>query len=243
MKPPELVAHRGFAANYPENTLAAMRAAIECGARYIETDIQLSRDGVPMLLHDPDLGRMCGRTEAIHDLAAAELDKIAASYPERFGDTYKDEPVARLSALVQLLLQHPSVTAFIEIKRIALEHHGLMAILDTVMQELEPVHDRCVLISFDLPAMLAARRRDWPAVGVVIKQWKLRKQPIIRQIDPEYVFCDADGLPRLRRLSFGNSLLAVYEVDDPGKARRLARRGIDLIETFNVCGMLKVLGA
>ena len=44
--------HRGDSANYPENTMAAFRAAIEAGADMIETDVRLTRDGVPVLIHD-----------------------------------------------------------------------------------------------------------------------------------------------------------------------------------------------
>ncbi|MBN8883806.1 MAG: esterase, partial [Salana multivorans] len=50
--PPVVLAHRGDADHAPENTLAAFRAAVAAGARGVETDVQLSADGVPLLLHD-----------------------------------------------------------------------------------------------------------------------------------------------------------------------------------------------
>ncbi|MEK7733824.1 MAG: glycerophosphodiester phosphodiesterase family protein [Pseudomonadota bacterium] len=67
MNPPELVAHRGYTLLYPENTLSAVRGAIEAGGRYVEVDIQLSRDEVPVLFHDHTLKRLCGVDGAVHE--------------------------------------------------------------------------------------------------------------------------------------------------------------------------------
>jgi len=50
-----LVAHRGWQRRYPENTLPAIKGALDAGARYIEVDVQLSADGVPVLFHDRTL--------------------------------------------------------------------------------------------------------------------------------------------------------------------------------------------
>ncbi|GMM51226.1 phosphatidylglycerol phospholipase [Starmerella bacillaris] len=54
---PLVVGHRGFRGRFPENTLLAMRQAVEAGATVIETDIQLSKDGVVVMCHDIDTGR------------------------------------------------------------------------------------------------------------------------------------------------------------------------------------------
>jgi len=56
-----LVAHRGYPARLPENTLPSIEAAVQAGARYIEVDVQLSRDGEVILFHDRDLHRLCGQ--------------------------------------------------------------------------------------------------------------------------------------------------------------------------------------
>jgi predicted amidohydrolase len=59
-KAPQLCAHRGLSAVIPENTIPAFAAAISCGAQEIEFDLWLSRDGVPVVCHDPDLNRVAG---------------------------------------------------------------------------------------------------------------------------------------------------------------------------------------
>src|SRR5690349_22032690 len=65
-KLPGLVAHRGWAAKFPENTVPAVAAALEAGATWAEVDVQLSSDGRPVLFHDRTLERMCGAAGAVH---------------------------------------------------------------------------------------------------------------------------------------------------------------------------------
>ena len=70
-----VIAHRGFSAGHPENSLEAFEAAITAGADAIETDVRLSRDGVPVCSHDADLKRLRGRADAISQVDAADLER------------------------------------------------------------------------------------------------------------------------------------------------------------------------
>lgn len=51
LRPPQCIAHRGYSAKYPENTIAAFQGAADAGADALETDLHLSRDGVVVLSH------------------------------------------------------------------------------------------------------------------------------------------------------------------------------------------------
>ena len=65
-----VLAHRGYHARAPENTLAAFAAAVELGVDGIETDVRLSRDGLPVIIHD----RVTPRNRAIADLTHREIE-------------------------------------------------------------------------------------------------------------------------------------------------------------------------
>ena len=67
------IAHRGGAADEPENTIEAFRAAWELGYRYLETDVHLTSDGVVVAFHDPTLDRVSDRTGAISELPWADV--------------------------------------------------------------------------------------------------------------------------------------------------------------------------
>jgi glycerophosphoryl diester phosphodiesterase len=71
-----VIAHRGFSAGHPENSLEAFEAAVAAGADAIETDVRLSRDGFPVCSHDPDLARLHRRAQKIADLDMAELERL-----------------------------------------------------------------------------------------------------------------------------------------------------------------------
>ncbi|KAI4218408.1 MAG: hypothetical protein LQ349_008728 [Xanthoria aureola] len=64
---PQAIAHRGYRAQHPENTMAAFRGAVEAGVHAIETDVHLTRDGVVVLSHDATLKRCFGRPDKIID--------------------------------------------------------------------------------------------------------------------------------------------------------------------------------
>ena len=74
-----MVAHRGLASKYPENTLVGIRAALSAGARFLEVDLQLSADGVAFVHHDWETLRTCGLEGVIGDHPSEELSKLSAS--------------------------------------------------------------------------------------------------------------------------------------------------------------------
>jgi glycerophosphoryl diester phosphodiesterase len=201
---------------------------------YVETDVQLSADQVPVLFHDRTLARVCGVTGAIHDYAAEQLRQFRAREFERFGYKFTHEPIPTLAQFVALLAQHPQVTAFVEIKRVTVERFGHAPVLSRVLPDLKPVLKQCVLISYSLETLLHARRQGWSRVGAVIDRWRERKQPILQELRPEYLFCDVNGLPRFGRLALHDTQLATFEVVDAPLALRLSRRGVQLIETFAI---------
>ncbi|MFM7282316.1 MAG: glycerophosphodiester phosphodiesterase, partial [Planctomycetia bacterium] len=81
MQASRLVAHRGHLARHPENTRAALADALSLGARRIELDVQLSRDGVPFLFRGRTLERLCGVAGVVHERTAPELATLRARAP------------------------------------------------------------------------------------------------------------------------------------------------------------------
>ena len=238
---PQLVGHRGYPRHYPENTLIGIEAAIAAGARFVEVDVQISRDRVPVLFHDRDLRRMCSVPGKIHDFNYDELWALRAAQTEKFGERFNYVHIPRLAELGHLLLRKPDVTAFIELKRSSLERFGPEAMLNLVRRSLKPSLAQCVLISYSLETLLMARRAGWSEIGVVIDHWEERKQDLVTAIQPQYIFCDVKGLPPQGKLQISGVQLAVFEITDPRKALELTARGVDLIETFEIGEMRQQL--
>lgn len=237
----KLIAHRGYTQHFPENTIVGIGAAIEAGARAVEIDIQLTADQVPVLFHDRDLKRVCGVDGAMHDFTLQQVQALKASEPDRLGDAFERTKVATLAEFVQLMIHHPKVRIFVEVKRVAIEKFGATTILSLLHREVAALRKRCVLISFDYEFMLAARRNGWEYLGVVLEHWADLNKRIIKDIEPQYIFFNYKKLPGSGSIKKGKSRLVLYEVTDPKLALQLADRGADYIETFDIEKMTLLL--
>ena len=72
----EITAHRGSSKHAPENTMAAIKAAIDEMADYSEIDVQLSEDGVPVVCHDLNLARVAGVDVSLKNLTFDQLEQL-----------------------------------------------------------------------------------------------------------------------------------------------------------------------
>ncbi|MGI8963878.1 MAG: glycerophosphodiester phosphodiesterase family protein, partial [Thermomicrobiales bacterium] len=73
-----IYAHRGASADFPENTIPAFARAVELGAFGIELDVHLSRDGVPVAIHDESVDRTTNGSGLVADLDLADLQRLDA---------------------------------------------------------------------------------------------------------------------------------------------------------------------
>jgi glycerophosphoryl diester phosphodiesterase len=220
---------------YPENTRASVIGALMTGLDKVEIDIQLSSDGVPVVLHDPTLDRLCGRSGDVRKLPWSTLKRFSAHEPGRFGRRFQAEKLSSLESLAQELAKIPGLkTLFVELKEESLFPFGRERMLQAVAEVLRPIHRRCVLISFDLDVLSLARQTTRFAVGPVLRSLKQLRSPQYQAMRPAWVFCNAKLLPRRGDLKvlFGRSKSCIYEVPDVAQARALLGRGITALETF-----------
>src|SRR5262249_20771464 len=96
----EVTAHRGHARAAPENTLSAMRKAIESGADYAEMDVQLTSDGKIVLLHDRDLKRVAGDSRRLDELSYDEVRQLDVG--RWFDPAFSGERVPTLAEVINL---------------------------------------------------------------------------------------------------------------------------------------------
>lgn len=237
----KLVAHRGYQRLYPENTLLAYQEAIKAGARFIETDIQLSADRQPVLYHDRKLKRCTGLKGAIHDHPFNQLSRAANHEPKRLGERFAGQTIEALSEFVVLLSEHPQVHAFIEVKSITIDFHGIEKTFQRIADVLAPVTQQCTLISFHIPFMGFARLAGWHSIGVALRRWKDLQKTEVQDITPEYLFANVDDVPKKADLNDLNAKLVVYEIDSIDIACSLQQRGVEYIETFAIGDMHKTL--
>lgn len=117
-----VIAHRGNSSVAPENTLAAVRAAVELDPQpaYIEIDLHRSKDGVLVVSHDEDTLRTTGAAGLIREQMFPALRKLDAGYANEFGDRFKGERLPRLEEVLDLVQETP-IGIMIESKQLLLE--------------------------------------------------------------------------------------------------------------------------
>lgn len=237
----ELIAHRGNARDYPENTLPAFRSALELGLRCLELDVHLCADGTPVVIHDHRLARTTGLAGSIFDLTATQAAATEAAEVARLGERHRGTHLPLLSDVLVLLEGRPDVTLFVEIKRQSLRRFGHDAVVGRVLQALQPWRDQCVVISFDLQAVEQARARGGFTIGWVLGDYGARSAAQYQALQPEFLFCDHEQLPPAGSLPPGPWHWAIYEVETLPLALQLAERGVTHIETMAVREMSAAL--
>jgi len=108
---PEIIAHRGYSARAPENTLSALEAALQTGVRAVEFDVRTAACGTPVLFHDPLLGRTTNGVGPLHSRPLAQLKALDAGswFASRFaGETIptQEEALDQLRGRVERVYQH-----------------------------------------------------------------------------------------------------------------------------------------
>src|SRR5687768_5538366 len=150
---PLIISHRGASAFAPENTVAAFKKAIESGADGVEFDVQLSKDGVLMVIHDATLTRTAGIEKRVADMTSRQLANVDVgswfniAFPARARPEFAAERIASLRNVLQLLedLEGP---IYIEMKCETEEE--VSPLVDAVCREIADTRllDRIIVKSF-----------------------------------------------------------------------------------------------
>lgn len=236
MLKPTFIAHRGYAAAYPENTLIAVDAAWQAGAKYVEVDIQLTSDQIPVLFHDRDLQRLCQQTGAIHDYTFSQLEKFNVTDSEKFADQYASNKITLLQEFIDYLKKHSELNAFIELKRSMIEKFGEELVLKILLPLFDGINDQISFISYNHSILKKIHNTTDYATGIVVDEWSEFDKNADWQ--SEWVFCSAQGLPEDNTELEINSKIAIFEVGNIGLAKHLLARGISYLETFRIKEMI-----
>ena len=145
-----VAAHRGWSARYPENTMAAFRAALSLGVDQIETDIRVTKDGTLVLMHDEAVDRTTDGTGLVREKTFAELRALDAGI--RKGPAFAGERVPTLIELMELIRDEKTLTMDFELKEYPTEGREDIAFraCDEALGVIEEYGyaDRCVINSF-----------------------------------------------------------------------------------------------
>ena len=137
--------HRGMKALYPENTLYGMVKALEAGVDMIETDLNLTRDGEVVVIHDNSVDRTTNGSGWVRDKTLKEIKALEAG--SFFDPVYRGLAVPTLKEFCQLIRPFKELLLNVEIKEYT--HQTVDAALEILGQE--GMLGRCVFAAFHAP--------------------------------------------------------------------------------------------
>lgn len=239
---PPVIAHRGASSSAPENTLAAIRLAREQGANWIELDVKITYDGVPVLMHDETLDRTTNGTGFVAEAAWSDLSKLDAG--SAFDSTYRGETIPHLSDAVNAVLQN-NLSLILELKPCPGRTKATTMVTMIELAKIWPEGDtHPVISSFDVESleMSAQLEPHWPRC-LIFDQWDRDWKQKMLQVGARVSTFEESLLTKERveeLKSFRLPFLA-YTVNDPDRAKDLLAWGVTAVYADNPRSILKVL--
>jgi glycerophosphoryl diester phosphodiesterase len=236
-----VIAHRGNRARTSENTIESLREAQLLGADALEFDVRVTRDGVPVVIHDPDVDRTTNGTGLVRSFTFQQLRTLDASIGASTASTTPE----RVPALEEVLEALPRVPLVIEVKEVAAvepterlirrfnavdrvivgsaENAVMEMFYDSVLSTCASMRDAVRLI----PRALAGLRPATPRYDVLSVTQRFRGIPI----------------PVIRMAAAARKIgiaTQVWTVNDPMAAQRLWNGGIAGVVTDDPAAMLRI---
>lgn len=235
----EIIAHRGYSARAPENTLAAMERAIAAGADAIEWDVHLTADGTPVVIHDDTLERTSTGTGGVRQHTLQELR--ALDFGRWFGPAFAGERIPTLAEALErtegrvrrVYTEIKAGAAAAEVDRI----HALVRDAGRI--------DDNVFISFDWDVLARIASGDADArIGYILDARAGYDEALDRAAARARALLDLDRRlvldePALARRAVERGVpVAVWTVDRPAEADRLRAAGVSRFTTNEVEALL-----
>jgi glycerophosphoryl diester phosphodiesterase len=229
-----VVAHRGDPYHFRENTLPSVRSALRKGADVVEVDVRVTRDGVPVLLHDPTLERLWGRAAPVAALMAEDVREVTGG------------GVPTLAEGLAELRDHMAAEAcddaggprmLIDLTEDGQAAPSVAAVRDAGLAGR-------VYYCGELDAMLAVRALD-PGAEIAMT-WKTSRRPslaLIDEVKPHWLNLRF-GLVDRATVAFARDhglLVAAWTADWGRSMSRLLTLGVDAVTTNRLEALQRVL--
>lgn len=228
LKLPKIIGHRGAAGYAPENTLDSIHTAADMGVKWVELDVKLTKDQVPVLFHDDDLDRTTNATGKVAETTYEDLKQLEAG--SWFADGFSGIKIPTLEEAVDVLIER-DLGLNLEIKACpGREKETAEAALD-ILSQIWDDHHRLLISSFSHVSLEAAKdmASDWSRGFLMPEEWPDNWKDLIDYLDVKTVNIEGNDCKRdqVEELMDLEKRVLAYTINDPMRARILQSWGID----------------
>ena len=231
LKLPKIIGHRGACGYAPENTIESVRTAAEMGIEWVELDVKLTKDQVPIIFHDKTLERTTNGSGLVAEMTYEDIRQFEAG--SWFADSFAGAKIPTLEEMVDELIRldlglnleiKPCPGREKETAEVALDH----------LSQIWDAHDRLLISSFSHVSLETALEMagDWYR-GLLLdgevlpENWK----DLVDYLEASTVNIDDDMATReaIESIIDYEKAVLVYTINDPHRARQLQASGVDAV--------------
>jgi glycerophosphoryl diester phosphodiesterase len=218
MKWPKLIAHRGASAYAPENTMAAFELLKSYPVRWIECDVTLSKDNIPIIFHDKTLKRQAGVNKKINDLTFAEILAINKITIPSLSELLLFAKAQKFSLNLEIKSNGYNTKLLVRLIKDALVAHRLL------------LKTRIMISSFDTKSLVYAKK-IMPQLprAMLLHKWQRNWHSMAERLAVTSINCHHKLLtePRVKQIKAWNYKIYSYTINDLKLAQKLLNKGVD----------------
>ena len=230
---PRVIGHRGAAALAPENTLGGFARAAELGCTWVEFDVHLTRDDVPVVVHDRNMQRTTGRDQMIDDAHSLQLPDLDAG--SWFDPYWADERIPTLAQALDACLVL-GLRPNIEIRASSGHRRAMASAVGHMIRERWPAERPLPLVSSFSVRALYHLRTVAAEIPLGLLMWQKPRR--FWRLHAKVLGCASIHVDNtlatpalIARVHARGRKVAVYVVNDPEEAQRLFDLGVDTVFT------------
>lgn len=222
----QLIAHRGASCEEPENTMVSVSKALEIGVDFVEIDVHLSGDGVPVVIHDHTFCRTTNAVKGRHVRESPYHEIMAFDA----GSWHRGQPTdVRVPSLEDVLAYHFNGTGLmIDMKED--RNHDLSAAVMGLLEKYQVKHAYIASFSTKTLTYFMEKYPDQPVLGLVDQMDQVNN---FRNIGVSHYAVDYRILPPQQKILYPDERIWTFTVDDIKIAKDLIAIGVDGIITNN----------
>lgn len=227
---PPVIAHRGASAHAPENTIAAFAKAAQLDIKWVEFDVMLSSDKVPIIFHDETLDRTTGEKGDIAPHSFAYLRTLDAG--SWFHPRFSGEKIPSLEQTLEFL-KNSSMSANVEIKPLpGQEEATVLQTLKEIKKYFPEPSSSILFSSFSWPALAILRKHAPIAMlGLLLHEWEPNWEEEANKLNCISIHVNEEIMTQsaAKKIKAMNKKLLCYTVNDPKRALELYSWGVDAV--------------
>lgn len=227
LKLPHIIGHRGAAAYAPENTLEGIHTAADMDVEWVELDVKLTKDDVPIIFHDETLERTTGSPGNVADMLYEDLMHLECG--SWFGDSFSGAKIPTLEDALEAVIDR-DLGLNLEIKPCPGRERETAEVALDFLSTIWDDHDRLLISSFSHVALESALEMatDWHRGLLLPAEWPENWAELAQYLDVSAVNVNGHACTQEQIQSLLEMRLPVlaYTINDQHRARLLQSWGV-----------------